>query len=547
MSDERTTTGCWTCRLRKKKHVLGADPIDCHGYGDKPKWMDKGEREKAELAKVKVIVRKNASIKRAARFSNMNKASDGSHEPAVHLDTSPIEPRDDMNDASPRAADLIPTPLLESNNEDMLILQNQDTLMAGMGLMTPSVEMMPSEAFLNSTLVVSHNPLPSRNTFSSELREREASLLMHYFDSVFPLQYRFYNPSETETGRGWLLSLLSRTRPLYHTALSLSALHLQVLQTIQENEDQTRREQVDELFQHHDLALKELQSFIQLAEQNNDVRGKVQILACIVQFISFELFRGGTYNWEFHLQAGAALAAELITYVLSNPDSLTTRSVDTTSTAITFMAPLLHDHRENILSVIQMDTITGCRNWVLDCMCEISSLSERKTHLSLDSHSIWELDTAAQSVISRLLSGLSTTATELVSLKPGNSVRTTPEFTRYIACSVVYGADPQGKELRRWVGMTIDALKEIPEPQMIRSFTWPLTVAGCLASEEEQPFFEGKFRDGGRAGMAFGNSAQTLAVLKRCWELRRNCKGEDVCLIDWRRASQDLGVRVLFV
>ena len=51
------------------------------------------------------------------------------------------------------------------------------------------------------------------------------------------------------------------------------------------------------------------------------------------------------------------------------------------------------------------------------------------------------------------------------------------------------------------------------------SFTWPLTVAGCLASEEEQPFFEGKFRDGGRAGMAFGNSAQTLAVLKRCWYL----------------------------
>ena len=60
-----------------------------------------------------------------------------------------------------------------------------------------------------------------------QFEEDQASLLMHFFDHVVPRLFRFYNPSVMEGGRGWLLSILIRTKPLYKMALSLSAYHQQ--------------------------------------------------------------------------------------------------------------------------------------------------------------------------------------------------------------------------------------------------------------------------------------------------------------------------------
>jgi hypothetical protein len=53
----------------------------------------------------------------------------------------------------------------------------------------------------------------------------DAILLMHFLDHVFPLQYPMYHPSIVSGGRGWFLSLLLRTKPLYHAALALSSYH----------------------------------------------------------------------------------------------------------------------------------------------------------------------------------------------------------------------------------------------------------------------------------------------------------------------------------
>ena len=53
----------------------------------------------------------------------------------------------------------------------------------------------------------------------------EPILLMQFLDNVFPLQYPMYRPGISDGGRGWLLALLVRTKPLYHAALALSACH----------------------------------------------------------------------------------------------------------------------------------------------------------------------------------------------------------------------------------------------------------------------------------------------------------------------------------
>lgn len=57
----------------------------------------------------------------------------------------------------------------------------------------------------------------------------DSVLLMHFLDHVFTFQYPLYRPSVLEGGRGWVLSALVRTKPLYHAALATSMHHRRTL------------------------------------------------------------------------------------------------------------------------------------------------------------------------------------------------------------------------------------------------------------------------------------------------------------------------------
>jgi hypothetical protein len=49
---------------------------------------------------------------------------------------------------------------------------------------------------------------------------------MNYLDHVFHLQFSSYTPPVTELGRGWLLTLLTRTKLLYHATLAPSGFYM---------------------------------------------------------------------------------------------------------------------------------------------------------------------------------------------------------------------------------------------------------------------------------------------------------------------------------
>ena len=59
---QRSKTGCWTCRLRRKKCNEGGPPcanceargVFCHGYGPKPPWKDRGEKEKEQASMLRL-------------------------------------------------------------------------------------------------------------------------------------------------------------------------------------------------------------------------------------------------------------------------------------------------------------------------------------------------------------------------------------------------------------------------------------------------------------------------------------------------------------
>jgi hypothetical protein len=120
-------------------------------------------------------------------------------------------------------------------------------------------------------------------------------MIMNYLDNVFPLQYYFYLPSAAEGGRGWLLNILLRSKRLYYTALTFSA-----VQKIFAYRDNIAYETqfLDELDYQHSIALAELAQQLEelptLSGQEH-LRLGVEILACTIQLQSIEVFR--TKKW----------------------------------------------------------------------------------------------------------------------------------------------------------------------------------------------------------------------------------------------------------
>src|ERR1700691_1650431 len=73
----RTTKGCWTCRIRKKKCDEGCPScgpctfrqIICYGYGEKPWFMHREEDQKAEIEKIQRAVNESLRARRAFRVA----------------------------------------------------------------------------------------------------------------------------------------------------------------------------------------------------------------------------------------------------------------------------------------------------------------------------------------------------------------------------------------------------------------------------------------------------------------------------------------------
>lgn len=181
----RSTKGCWTCRLRKKKCDevqpgclrCASVNINCH-YGSKPVWIEDPVRGKEELDRFKKIVAIAASRKRAEHRARVRSGS-----------ISRSESRGQANTAV----------------EDGVVSQQS-----------------PSTAIISPTPQTTSIPATPGNDIAWLVRwnsQEEANLIMHYLDHVFYIQFRFYNPTVSEPGRGWFLSLLTSTKPLYHAAL----------------------------------------------------------------------------------------------------------------------------------------------------------------------------------------------------------------------------------------------------------------------------------------------------------------------------------------
>lgn len=115
---------------------------------------------------------------------------------------------------------------------------------------------------------------------------------MHFLDNVFPLQHPMYKPGPVEGGRGWLLALLLRTKPLYHATLAVSSYHRRRMAFAVHHPCQVAG--LVEQEKHLEICLKEFQQALKTASLSIQMlcpdRSKaLGIAASVVQLVFFEV------------------------------------------------------------------------------------------------------------------------------------------------------------------------------------------------------------------------------------------------------------------
>ncbi|KAK1757815.1 fungal-specific transcription factor domain-containing protein [Echria macrotheca] len=297
----RSSDGCWTCRLRRKKcdevrpvcKACDALEIDCL-YGDqKPEWMDGAERQKEKAEWLKLEVKRKAGQRRERRYLQMLEHG------VESLNVSQLEEHSDQED--------------ETHHHSPHDSASSAYSTQPRGSMEPSAQ--HSEQSLMSTLT---SPAPPSDTSAGPamgIDERELNMVMLYLDYVFPFLFPFYRPRLVDAGRGWLLVLFSRNKALLHTVLSLASYFFNIVfsqrsQAGIEDSPACVTHNWDELQRQQEIALKELQAEMQriiargvagyLAETN-------RVMASVIQLLMFDVAVANLGAWVMHLDAATEI------------------------------------------------------------------------------------------------------------------------------------------------------------------------------------------------------------------------------------------------
>lgn len=211
----RSRQACWTCRLRKKKCdetkptclACGSLNITCYGYL-KPEWIGDPEKEAAVLEDLRRAVRKVP--RRKVRPQPAEKSTSVALAPRL----PPTVGDDGVGDASSAGA----SRSAWGTAHAQVTAQKEDSQPGS------TVEGELDDLSYLSLHESRDQTVPADSSIFSIIPQ-DSALLMHFLDYTFPQQFPMYQPRFPDGGRGWLLTLLLHTAPLYHAALALGAYH----------------------------------------------------------------------------------------------------------------------------------------------------------------------------------------------------------------------------------------------------------------------------------------------------------------------------------
>ncbi|KAH8683587.1 fungal-specific transcription factor domain-containing protein [Ilyonectria robusta] len=503
----RGRIGCWTCRIRHRKcdelfptcKECSSRGIPCYGYESKPPaWMNDPRRLDSELQNIKRTVKEN--FRRIRRLQNRS--------------------------SPPHVA---PT----SRVSEARVSQ------------TPTVDPEPALERVE--------PAPSENTSF-----REAQHIVHYLDYIFPLQYPYYVDDPDLGGRGWLFWLLTKSAPLRQAALTLSALHQHIVSHYR------AESQESELIQYHTKALQELRQVLSRREVEGFASNReewVEFMAGGLALISFQVFQGGTSNWEPHVSALGSILAEptpselqLQPAELKGADSELVGGIaiaqrfqvanllwfDILACTSTGSQPRTPYRQWLNVQEVDMSRVMGCQNWMMIIIGDIASLGAEG-----NSYEPEALHSNIEALEARIHYGLDALDLEPETISTRKSRLVTRIFatTALVQLYTIPGAsDIITTDQDDAIAKVIDAIENLPKDVSLRGLTWSMCVVGCLARPHQQPFFE-NILEGilTQSDSAFSNCKTVLRIIQHCWNRHRDS------LWTPRLAMVDMGICALLV
>jgi hypothetical protein len=298
----RSSETCWTCRIRKKRcdrkqpacsacHSLD---ITCYAGNSRPRWADDAlEREKV-ADQIKAQVKEKSERRREKSYvkvmplgrarkpedTGKTTAHRGTHRHSQREESSP-------NAKAQEQADAVPTCEGCANNG------------------------APSSIERNRPQTSSSNP-----GLLGIFEDIDFDLEITFLDYAFPFLFPFYRPSLFEGGRGWLLTTLRKSMPLFHTAMGFSTYFFTLAMTDLANEghDTCRTIVEGKLTSHVDTAIKAMRQGIEelgSAQKPPSIFDRAHLMEGVVQLLVFETNIAGSREWGIHLNAAVSLFKEI--------------------------------------------------------------------------------------------------------------------------------------------------------------------------------------------------------------------------------------------
>lgn len=438
----------------------------------------------------------------------------------------------------------------------------------------------------------------------------DLEMIMNYLDNIFPLQYYFYQPSAAERGRGWLLSLLLRSKPLYYTALAFSS-----VQKIFASRDDLVMESryLEELDYQHSLAMAGLAQQLEelpLLKGQEHLKLGLEILGCTIQLQSIEIFRGKKWwkgwkgDWEVHTNAAGTLLSVVgndldqsassgdSTTSDDSPESHTTSSSDPLSGFLGeiagldfFMTSFIWSDIMRCANVglkpsmqdsffylnyleegrIHLDRLMGCRNWAMISIRETSGLEAWRNEMlsglkdpvlsghssGIDNLIVPLLAQKSNEIEKRLQKGFSSIPCAMDGLTKHD--RETELVTNIFGLSavlylaiVVSGSYGRLPAVPEDVLMALSAMKALPRHLLMR-VAWPYCVAGCLAEGSLREDFRQLLSETTAEGHPMGQLWNAMDLIEEFWKIRESVIPGQHIESPWALAMKSTEMKTLLI
>ncbi|KAL6820142.1 fungal-specific transcription factor domain-containing protein [Trichoderma sp. SZMC 28015] len=250
-----------------------------------------------------------------------------------------------------------------------------------------------------------------------------------FLDYVFPFLFPFYHPSIFEGGRCWLPATLKSSRPLFHSAMSLSSYFFALI--LNEGDDKQhdicKRQAWEEFLSHVDNATRSVRvdmADIGTSTSNVSIFEKTRLMASIVQLLIFEMCMSRTMELDVHIEAAIALLSDILEMygtgdsgtslyqvlaTMGKPGGMTVLSntrvwnmdqaafrffvafllyADIVSSTTIGNTPRLRKYHTSLIdcgsgsctahSSLQLESFIGCQGWVLLLLGDAATLVSRR-------------------------------------------------------------------------------------------------------------------------------------------------------------------------